>query len=70
MTKISRNSDKTQLVLDGSGVILLVVCIVTSIIRCIIAGIEFGDLSYLLAIMLLVSVAGMNSMTLGMVRQI
>jgi hypothetical protein len=45
LTKISWNHDKTQLVLDGSGVTLLVAYIVTTIIRSIILRIEFGYLS-------------------------
>jgi hypothetical protein len=70
LTKISWNSDKTQLVLDGSGVVLIVVYIVTGIIRSIILRIEFGYLSYVLAITLLASVGGMIGRTLGMMRQI
>src|SRR5919197_1590971 len=70
LTKISWNSDKTQLVLDGSGVALLVVYIVTSIIRSIILRIEFGYLSYVLAITLLVSVGGIIGRTIGTMRQI
>ena|SRR5919198_3259278 len=70
LTKISWNSDKTQLVLDGSGMILIVVYIVISIIRSIILRIEFGYLSYVLAITLLPSVGGTIGRTLGMMRQI
>ena len=70
LTKISWNSDKTQLVLDGSGVVLIVVYIVTGIIRSIILRIEFGYLSYVLAITLLISVGGVIGRTLGMLRQI
>ena len=70
LTKISWNSDKTQLVLDGSGVALLVVYIVTGIIRSIILRIEFGYLSYVLAITLLVSVGGIIGRTIGTMRQI
>ncbi len=70
LTKISWNSDKTQLVLDGSGVVLLMVYIVTSIIRVVILRIEFGYLSYVLDITLLGSVGGMIGRTLGMIRQI
>ena len=70
LTKISWNSDKTQLVLDGSGMALLVAYIVTSIIRSIILRLEFGYLSYVLAITLLASVGGAIGRTLGMMKQI
>ncbi|HZC21088.1 MAG TPA: hypothetical protein VE223_05545 [Nitrososphaeraceae archaeon] len=70
LTKISWNSDKTQLVLDGSGMALLVAYIVTSIIRSIILRMEFGYLSYVLAITLLASVGGAIGRTLGMMKQI
>ena len=70
LTKISWNSDKTQPVLVGSGVILLVAFVVTRIIASIIIRIEFGYLSYVLAIILLVSVGGTTGRTLGMMRQI
>ena len=70
LTKISWNSDKTQLVLDGSGMVLIVVYIVISIIRNIILRIEFGYLSYVLAITLLVSVGGIIGRTIGTMRQI
>jgi hypothetical protein len=70
LTKISWNSDKTQLVLDGSGIALMVVYIVISIIRSIILRIEFGYLSYVLAITLLASVGSTIGRTLGMIRQI
>ena len=70
LTKISWNSDKTQLVLDGSGMALLVAYIVTSIIRSIIIRMEFGYLSYVLAITLLASVGGAIGRTLGMMKQI
>jgi hypothetical protein len=70
LTKISWNSDKTQLVLDGSGVILMVAYIAISIIRSIILRMEFGYLSYVLAITLLVSVGGSVGRELGMIRQI
>jgi hypothetical protein len=68
--KISWNSDKTQIVLDGSGMVLIVVYIVTSIIRSIILRIEFGYLYYVLVITLLASVGGTIGRTLGMMRQI
>ena len=42
LTKISWNSDKAQLVLDGSGMVLIVVYIVTSIIRSMIPRIELA----------------------------
>lgn len=42
MTKISWNSDKTQLVLDGSGMVLIVVYIITSIIRSVVLRAEFA----------------------------
>src|SRR5689334_8835611 len=70
LTKISWNSDKTQLVLDGSGMVLMVVYIVISIIRSIILRMEFGYLSYVLAITLLASVGGIIGRTVGMMRQI
>ena len=70
LTKISWNSDKTQIVLDGSGMALLVAYIVTSIIRSIILRMEFGYLSYVLAITLLASVGGAIGRTLGMMKQI
>jgi hypothetical protein len=70
LTKISWNSDNTQLVLDGSGVALMVLYIVSSIIRSIILRIEFGYLSYALVITLLASVVGTIGRTLGMLRQI
>ncbi len=70
LTKISWNSDKTQLALDGSGVVLIVVYIVTGITSSIVLRIEFGYLSYVLAITLLASVGGMIGRTLGMMRQI
>jgi hypothetical protein len=58
LTKISWNSDKTQLVLDGSGIVILVVFIIIRIITSIIIRTEFGYLSYVLDIVLLVSVGG------------
>ena len=70
LTKISWNSDKTQLVLDGSGMVLVVVYIITSIIRSIVLRAEFGSLSYVLAITLLASVGGQIGRTLGVMRQI
>jgi hypothetical protein len=69
LTKISWNSDKTQLVLDGSGMVLIVAYIVSSIIRSIILHIKFGYSSYMLAIALLASVGGTIGKTLGMIRQ-
>jgi hypothetical protein len=69
-TKISWNSDKTQLVLDGSGLALIISYIVASIARSIIIRIEFSDLSYVLAITLLASVGGQIGRTIGMIRQI
>jgi hypothetical protein len=70
LTKISWNSDKTQLVLVGSGVILVVAFVVTRIIASIIIRIEFGYLSYVLTIVLLAGVGGMIGRTLGIMRQI
>ena len=70
LTKISWNSDKTQLVLDGSGVALVVVYTVTRIITTLLLRMEFGYLSYVLAITLLVSVGGSIGRELGMIRQI
>lgn len=66
LTKISWNSDKIQLVLDGSGMVLIVAYIVSSIIRSIILRIEFGYLAYMLAIALLASVGG----TIGYKRKV
>jgi hypothetical protein len=70
LTKISWNSDKTQLVLAGSGIVLLVVFIIIRIITSIIIRTEFGYLSYVLDIVLLVSVGGTVGRALGMLRQI
>ena len=70
LTKISWNPDKTQLVLDGSGLALIVAYIVTTIIRTTILRMEFGYLSYVLAITLLASVGGMIGRTLGTMAQI
>lgn len=70
LTKISWNSDKTQLVLVDSGVILLVAFVVTRIIMSIIIRTELGYLSYVLAIVLLVGVGGMIGRTLGTMRKI
>ena len=70
LTKISWNSDKTQIVLDGSGMALRVAYMVTSIIRSIILRMEFGYLSYVLAITLLASVGGAIGRTLGMMKHI
>ena len=67
LTKISWNSDKTQLVLDGSGMVLMVIYILTGIIRSIILRIR---ISYALAITLLASVGGTVGRTLGMMIQI
>lgn len=70
LTKISWNSDKTQLVLAGSGIVLLVVFIIIRIITSIIIRTEFSYLSYVLDIVLLVSVGGTVGRALGMLRQI
>jgi hypothetical protein len=70
LTKISWNSDKTQLVLVGSGIGLLVIFILTRIITSIIVRVEFGYLSYALDIVFLVSVGGTIGRAFGMVRQI
>jgi hypothetical protein len=70
LTKISWSSDKTQLVLDGSGTVLIVVYIIISIIRSIVLRTEFGYLSYVFAITLLASVGGQIGRTLGLMRQI
>ena len=70
LTKISWNSDKTQLVLAGSGIALLVVFIIIRIITSIIIRTEFSYLSYVLDIVLLVSVGGTVGRALGMLRQI
>lgn len=70
LTKISWNSDKTQLVLVGSGVIILGGYLVTRIITDIIIHMEFGYLSYMLAIVLLVAAGSGIGRTVGMMRQI
>jgi hypothetical protein len=70
MTKISWNSDKTQIVLVGSGIVILVVFIVIRIITSIIIRAEFGNLSYVLDIVFLVSAGGTIGRTMGMIRQI
>jgi hypothetical protein len=70
LTKISWNSDKTQLILDGSGIILLVVFIIIRIITSMIIRTEFSYLSYVLDIVLLVSVGGTVGRALGMLREI
>jgi len=70
LTKISWNSDKTQLALVGSQMVLFVVFIITRIIASITIRIEFGYLSYVLAIILLVSIGVTIGKTLGMMRQI
>jgi len=70
LTKISWNSDKTQLALVGSQMVLFVVFIITRIIASITIHIGFGYLSYVLAIILLVSVGVTIGKTLGMMRQI
>jgi hypothetical protein len=70
LTKISWNSDKTQLVLDGSGMVLVVVYVATSIIRSKVLRAEFGHLSYALAVTLLASVGGQIGRTVGVMRQI
>jgi hypothetical protein len=70
LTKISWNSDNTQLVLDGSGIILLVAFIIVRIITSMVIRMELGYLAYALDIALLVSVGGTIGKTLGMIRQI
>jgi len=70
LTKISWNSDKTQLALVGSQMVLFVIFIITRIIASITIHIGFGYLSYVLAIILLVSVGVTIGKTLGMMRQI
>ena len=70
LTKISWNSDKTQLILDGSGIILILAFIVVRIIVSMLIRIEFGYLAYVLDIVLLVSIGGTIGKTLGMARQI
>ena len=70
LTKVSWNSDKTQLFLDGSGMVLIVVYITTSIIRSIVLRAELGHLSYMLAVTLLASAGGQIGRTLGVMRQI
>jgi hypothetical protein len=58
LTKISWNSDKTQLILLGSGIVLLILYIVIRIVTTAIIRIEFGHLSYALNITLLISIGG------------
>ncbi|MGN6350919.1 MAG: hypothetical protein ACTHL3_05600 [Candidatus Nitrosocosmicus sp.] len=70
LTKISWNSDKTQLILVGSGIGLLVIFILIRIITSIVIRMEFGYLSYVLDIVFLVSAGGTIGRALGMVRQI
>src|ERR671925_1145645 len=70
LTKISWNSDKTQLVLVGSGVVVLGIYLVTRIITSIIIRMEFGYLSYVLDIVLLITVGSIIGKTLGTMRQI
>jgi hypothetical protein len=70
LTKISWNSDKTQLVFVGSGVIVIGVYLVTRIITSIIIRMEFGYLSYVLAIVLLVTAGSIIGKTVGTMRQI
>ena len=70
LTKISWNSDKTQLALVGSGIVFLVAFIIIRIITSMIIRMEFGYLPYVLDIVLLVSVGGTIGKTLGMIKQI
>jgi hypothetical protein len=70
LTKILWNSDKTQLVLNGSGVILLVAFVITRIITSIVIRMELGYLSYVLDIVLLVGVGSMTGRILGTMAQI
>ena len=70
LTKISWNSDKTQLALVGTGIVLLVAFMIIRIITSIVIRMEFGYLYYALDITLLVSAGGTIGKTLGMVRQI
>jgi hypothetical protein len=70
MIKISWNSDKTQLVLDGSSMVVIVVYLVIRIVTSITIRMEFSYLSYLLAIVLLVSVGSLTGKTLGTMNQI
>jgi hypothetical protein len=70
LTKISWNSDKTQLILVGSGIGLLVIFILTRIVTSIIIRMEFRYLSYALDIVFLISAGGTIGRALGMVRQI
>jgi hypothetical protein len=70
LTKISWNSDRTQLVLVGSQVIILGVYLVTKIITSIIIRMEFAYLSYVLDIVLLTTAGSIIGKTLGTLRQI
>jgi hypothetical protein len=70
LTKISWNSDKTQLVLVGSGLVVLGVYLVTRIITSIIIRMELGYLSYVLDIVLLITVGSIIGKTFGTLRQI
>lgn len=70
LTKISWNSDRTQLVLVGSQVVILGIYLVTKIITSLIIRVEFGYLAYMLAIVLLTTVGSIVGKTLGTLRQI
>jgi TctA family transporter len=70
LTKISWNSDRAQLVLVGSQVVILGVYLVTKIITSIIIRMEFGYLAYVLAIVSLTTVGSIVGKTLGTLRQI
>ena len=70
LTKISWNSDRLSSDKLDSEIGLLVAFIIIRIIPSIIIRMEFGYLSYVLDIVLLVSVGGTIGKTLGMVTQI
>ena len=70
LTRISWTSDNTQLALVGSGIALLLAFIIIRIITSMIIRMEFGNLPYVLDIVLLVSVGGTIGKTLGMMKQI
>ena len=70
LTKISWNSDKSQLALVGSQVIIQVIFIVTRIITSMIIRTEFAYLTYVLDIVLLISVGSSVGRTMGTLKQI
>jgi hypothetical protein len=70
LTKISWNSDRGQFLLVGSQVVILGVYLVTKIITSLIIRTEFGYLTYVIDIVLLITVGSIFGKTLGTLRQI